>query len=394
MVYLLVFISQLHSFGALAQIDGFIDNTGLVDISMPGVNVEDSDSQLEIKLGSQIYKITNPQSGEADYERYSLMAIADQQKFNSNRKIFLGTLARALNSAKYGLGVISVVNEKIKLRKEKNKDAEEFQLMQSMPSGIRDDFMAARARAHADRESQFADRDLQELTFRQRAHQVVEGFLRAIDRQLWQQASLFSRSNEFGVIGAAGLELLGGVNEKDINSDQATHKGWGGLMDLGISIGYNSEERSMIIQVFTDYEQYKSTLMKAVFIAGAVTKVGPYISYYRNGEDGGLSAKGESFYPPFAPGYSSSTPDKFTAGFSSGLTWPPSPVGDLLTYTNSTNNKTLLRISLSPFTNGFIRLQTGLGIKEVKSVHSSLRTAMENLFKNKRAVLSCSEALM
>ena len=150
---------------------------------------------------------------------------------------------------------------------------------------------------------------------------MITRTLNLLDAQLWTQASIVAHANEFGVLAAVGLQAEGG---------NSAGVGRGGLADIGISLGFNRDEKSIAIQIFNDRETFKSTEMPMVMIAGLVGKAGFYVA--NQGKN--LSAEGSSFYPPVAPAFSSSTNRSFMIGASSGLTWPPSPLGDLLTYTN------------------------------------------------------------
>lgn len=213
-----------------------------------------------------------------------------------------------------------------------------------MDSSARDDLLMSIQNG----ENEFNERldSSRHKTFDEKANLIISSILSSIDSQLWRQARIVAHANEFGIMVAAGIEAEGGARNK---------KGWGGLTDIGISLGYNRDEKAMAIQIFHGLEPFESTQMPVVFIAGLVAKAGLYVA--NQGHD--LTAVGSSFYPPMAPGFSSQTNRSFMAGFSSGLTWPPSPIGDMLTYSNKLKQTVLFRLTLSPLTKGFIRVQSG-----------------------------------
>lgn len=69
--------------------------------------------------------------------------------------------------------------------------------------------------------------------------------------------------------------------------------------------------------------------------------------------------KGSTFYPPAVPMFSSTSPELFVTGFSSSLGFPPPPLGDLMTFTNKFERNSLIRVTVSPFVRGFVRLEFG-----------------------------------
>ncbi len=144
---------------------------------------------------------------------------------------------------------------------------------------------------------------------------------------------------------AGGLQMMAAVPGKFA---------FGGLVDFGISIGYNRDTQAVAIQVFGDFE--KLTVNSAVILLGPVGKSGLYIA---NQRPGGLDHKGTSFYPPMVPGFSTMTEDTFTTGVSTGgiFTIPPSPFGDAFTYTDKYDQRVLLRLTISPLVTGFVRVE-------------------------------------
>ena len=269
----------------------------------------------------------------------------DYQSFLKTRTDFLQQAKKALQALKYGFGFGVVIKNHFKFRSERKMTEKLIADAQNWNSSDRDDLLLAIQRS----ESELLEKNnrLKNLTLTEKSNQVIAGILQSLDHQLCNQASVVAHANEFGMVAALGVQAEGG--------SRAKVKGWGGLTDFGISIGYNRDDKSLAIQVFHEFEKFQSTQMPMVMIAGAVAKAGFYIA--NQGQE--LSAYGTSFYPPMAPGFSTSTNHSFMAGFSSGLTWPPSPLGDMLTYSNKLAQTTLIRMTFSPLTKGFVRIQSG-----------------------------------
>lgn len=320
-----------------------------LDKEIPESNLTEKNGTVEIQVGKSLYLVNEPNSGSEDRTEFEALPEASRQRFSKNRLVFLKTVARALHLTKYGFGIGTIVKDKIKFVIQSVRPSKKNQIADANEDvGSRD---------------LFTEQEVARSTLKERSNEVIQNVLASLDRKLWQQAALFSNSNEFGVMAAGGLELIAGKRDK----------GWGGLLDFGISIGFNIETRSLVIQIFSDYERYRSSLMPAVFIAGLVGKSGLYIASLKTGE---LSHQGTSFYPPMVPGFSSSTPKVFMSGLSSGLTWPPSPIGDALTYTNTLDQAVLLRLTISPMTKGFVRIQSGLGSAIARIVIQPVNSAL------------------
>ncbi len=330
---------------------------------------------LEIQSGKRHYTLVTPAAPER--AAYDSMGEPEKAAFHTNRKIFLTTLARGLRMIKYGLGVGVIGKDSIRYQIQAYRLRSLTNDLATVSRGLREDIMAAQESALDELED--GRRQNEGLAFRERSERVIQRLLEAADLNLWTQAPLFSRSNEFGVVFALGVELLGGHKEK----------GWGGLIDLGISVGYNRDERAMVIQIFRDMEHFKSTSLPAVFLAGIMTKAGIYIA---NQSPGTLQHDGVSYYPPMAPAFSSITRDNFMAGLSSGLTWPPSPIGDMLTYSDQLNQNMVLRVTASRLLPQFFHLESGLTAKSLNAVMSPIKKAIA-FFKTKIWRRSCEGSL-
>ena len=335
-----------------------------VEIEAPKAEAVQSSDRLEIKMASRVYTLEDPRPGSADRANFEQLSPEEQAVFIKNRGSFLTQAAKALQMLKYGFGIGSVVKERLKFTIRALKDESARIAMNDMDPLVRADVQSAREREMQKRAEETELR--LQTTLKQRSETIIQGFLQGLDRKLWSQALLFAHSNEFGVMASGGLEILAGMDKK----------GWGGLFDIGLSIGYNRDTRVLAIQVFRDFERFQSTTMKAVFVAGVLGKAGMYMSNQRPGE---MARQGISFYPPMIPGYSSMTPSQFQTGISTGLTWPPSPLGDLLTYTNTLDNKVLLRFTVSPMMKGFVRVETGLGLSSLRFFISPVEKAINSL---------------
>ncbi len=304
---------------------------------------------LDIFVKKSTFAITGPSNEQMELMGVNQLSQTDFDNFLKTRYDFLNHAARLLQNLKYGFGVGYIIKDKYQFYKEKKQIQELIELANTIDSSARYDMLNSAQQGKE--ELQYRISESKDKTFSTKANQVILSILGSIDSQLWHQASIVSHANEFGIMLAAGAEAEGGGRNT---------KGWGGLTDIGISLGYNRDEKAVAIQIFHDLEPFQSTQMPMVFIAGLVAKAGIYVA--NQGED--LTARGSSFYPPMAPGFSSQTNRSFMAGFSSGMTWPPSPIGDMLTYSNKLKQTTLFRLTLSPLTKGFIRIRSG-ALKEI-----------------------------
>ena len=328
-------------------------------------------SKIEITVKKKVYQITGP-SSESEVDVRSLSA-QDMESFLKTRAEFLNQAAVGLQSLKWGFGTGVIIKNHFQYKADQRSRRALIDSAADFPTGVRDDILMAIQQQDAELQKKWSD--IKNRSFSEKSESVITSILNTIDRQLWRQAVVVAHANEFGVLAAIGVEAEGGVRNQ---------KGWGGLTDLGISIGYNRDDKSIAIQVFHDWEPYISTQMPVFFIGGIVTKAGLYVSH--QGQD--LTATGTSFYPPMTPGFSSSTNRSFMAGFSSGLTYPPSPIGDMLTYSNKLSQTTLVRVSLSHLTKGFVRIQSG-ALKQVSKLVTTSVKAFIKKFRSESLANKC-----
>jgi len=297
--------------------------------------------RLEIRVGKSVYEI------QPLFEEISGQLSANERsQFLHNRVIFLESVAKSLQMIKYGIGIGAVVKDKAVFIAQKVRNKSPLYLEMQ-----------------------------RQLSIRERADEVITAMLRGLDAKLFESSPIVARANEFGVVLSGGVEALGGRSEK----------GWGGLVDIGVSIGFNRDSRALVIQVFRDIEKYQSSLMPVLALGGLVSKAGFYAG---NQEPGKLTDHGTSFYPPLIPGFQMKRNNFVMFGFSSGLTWPPAPLGDLLTYTNHLDHARVIRLTISPFTRGFIRFSSSLA----ESGPKDLRMVLEAVSRMIRFIGSTAQA--
>ncbi len=267
----------------------------------------------------------------------ALKSLNEQEKeiFYNKRNNILRSVAVSLNMIKYGFGAGHVVKEKLVFWK-KSEEADQFK-----------------------------------KTMKEVSHEIIYKILQAIDQQIHQQAKVFVSANEFGFLTSAHLIAEG---------YKANSPGKGGVFGLGLSIGYNFEQKMLIFEIYKESEKFKSSMMPAFFVGGLVGKIGTYMSYNAKNK---LQNVGETFYPPGAPGFAYSNANKAAGGMSSGLTIPPFPFGDMLTYTNKGSQKSLIQIRISPLYKGYIRINSKLGSAAYNTLKMPVYKAQDLILKLK-----------
>lgn len=281
-------------------------------------------------------------------------SLSDERKaeFQSLRLSFLTQAARALNSTKFVFGAGSLVGNafsflKIKTLRIFGKETEATDTVQR--------------------------------SFNQRSHDAVQAVLRGIDYKLWSQAPLVIDSNEYGVSVSAGLIAETGI----------LRRGGGGAEEVGISLAYNKTSRALVFEIYHNSENFDNT-KAAVTVVGIVGKMG--MSLARRQEASTL--RGSSFYPPAIPGYTTSSPEFFSAGLSSSLGFPPPPLADLMTFTNTFERNALIRITVSPVMKGFVRIQVGDVVGSLRLVSMRFvdvfRTITDKVLRRSGAKLTCA----
>jgi hypothetical protein len=331
---------------------------------------------LELKIGSSQYILEEPGSADPLRQNFENLDLDEKVSFYNNRANFLKMAGRALQMLKYGFGIGSLVKEKISFKIRSIQEDLQLSELSQLPQTIQADLLMARDRALQQRAVE--EDEAIRLTLAQRSTQVISNVLRSIDRKIWNEAKVFSRSNEVGLLASVGIQAIGAT---------ASRGGIGGMFEIGISLGYNRETKTLAFQIYRSIENFKKTPMKLVFLAGIDGKLGFYVSNQKTGE---LTYNGHSFYPPLVPGYSSLTNGSFSTGFYNGISFPPSPLSDLFTFTNRLNQNILLRITVSPLVKSFIRVESGIGYGIIKFVLSSV----SDFYKKLTGIKSCESVLL
>ncbi len=258
------------------------------------------------------YKIPD-RSDLAKESPFEELSAKDKQFFLSHRLWFLKSAASALHRSRFVFGFGVVVGDSFKfIKKLYNGKAQNIQGSASSTQFIK------------------------------KRKVIIEKILKSIDEQLWRQAPLVVNYEEFGLTAALGVVGADGVREK----------GEGGIEEFGINMGFNRAQKIFIFELYHGSEVYQKSLAM-VNLAGVNGKLGIYLR-----RDHQLREKGDSFYPPGVPGFTSGSKDSVALGLSSSLGWPP--VGaDLFTYNNNYERHTLLQISISSIYKGFVSLDWG-----------------------------------
>jgi hypothetical protein len=285
---------------------------------------------LFITLGKNTYSIPNATTDEKALDNFHHMSPLQQQRFYQNRDMFIANAAKVLRRVGWTFGIGSLVANKIVMVK--NKTLAPFR---------------------SDEANVLKATDPTSESFKARSQRVITSILSSLNRQLWSQAPLVGDANEFGLNLSIGLALEGGHAKK----------GWGGQFEIGFNFGYNKESKAFVFQIYRNIEKFKTTLMPAIFYTGVTPKAAIQVAQVK---DGSIQSRvGTTVYPPGVPVFLSTTPTMFASGLNSGIGFPPPPFGDVLSYTNTLDNKALIRITVSPLLKGFVRVQFGVGLKSL-----------------------------
>ncbi len=308
-------------------------NEEIIQDSIPQVVLENNGAVLKFKVSENttyeiqsepdLEKITAALSldvtGSDPLAGYRAMSADEKNKFQERRLDFLKNAARVFHRTKFALGVGSLVGRSFN-----------FVIDSTIRRGKNSGLKATEA-----------------LTLQQRSDRAAQNLLQSLDYRLWSKAPLFIASNEYGISMSVGFMALKGFKGR----------GQGGGEELGINLGFNTQSRAFVFEIFHSSENFKSSLAP-VGLIGFPLKAGPFMTSRVLGAET-LSLKGESFYPPALPGFSAENSEFATSGFNSSLSLPPSPLVDFMTYTNSFDRKTLIRITVSPLVVGYLRIQFG-----------------------------------
>jgi hypothetical protein len=289
--------------------------------TLPGAAKQDgSIADLNIQTEKHSYHLPLQSNGNENID----------PKFLEVRKQILTKLAIALEKLEFGIGSIEWINEKWKISKMKREMLRKQELLKDAPDDIKEILIIA-TQEEIDRDLQKIE-ELIERSFNERSHEMIHSILKRVDQVLSNQKQVVAHAQEFGLLASIGAQFILGSNQKGI----------GGLVSIGISFGYNKATGAFYLDIFRSVEKFESTLMKVTFSAGIAFKAGIVVQ-----GEGGSGVKSKTFYPPAIPGYSNWSHSSFSSGFSSGLTLPPSPFGDLMTYQTITEVESLLNIQIS-----------------------------------------------
>jgi hypothetical protein len=182
---------------------------------------------------------------------------------------------------------------------------------------------------------------------------MIYAILRRVDQTLAKQKNVVAHANEFGLMASIGAQFILGLSQKGV----------GGLLSIGLSIGFNKQTGAFYIDIFRTVEKFESTLMKVAFTSGLAMKAGLEV---RGDKASEVSLTSKTFYPPAIPGYYNWSEASFSSGFSSGLTLPPSPIGDLITYQTITKTESILKIQISKVFPFWIRITSPMIVDKTK----------------------------
>ena len=294
-------------------------------------------TKMSAALGlNMIAEDAPPEDRVNPMEAYQSLNPMQQQKFQERRLLFLKYASSFLNKAKYASGTGSLVGRSFTFIKQKIQTLRGKTVQAPEP-----------------------------MTFKDRSHKITQSLLQNLDYKLWFQAPLLIASNEYGISGALGLSAVRGMGDS----------GAGGTEELGFNIGFDVSSRALVFEIFHSSENFKSSRMP-VGIIGVPFKLGGYMASRKKGAET-ATMTGDTFYPPMLPMYSATGSDYYTAGISSSVSIPPSPIVDVLTFTNEYHRHAILRITLSHVMRGFVRVQVG----DVKGSVVLITTRVGNILK-------------
>jgi len=277
---------------------------------------------LTIKTAKHIYHLPLRWSGNEGFDT----------KFLEVREQVLTKLAHALEKGELGFGSLEWIHEKWKIYKVKRQILSKEEMIREAPSDIKEILIAAN-QEEIDKELQKIE-ELVQRSFKERSRDMIYAILKRVDQVLSAQKQVVAHAEEFGLLASIGPQFILGTQTKGI----------GGLFSIGISFGFNKKTGAFYLDVFRSLEKFESTLMKVIFSTGLVAKAGIVVQSESANASG---IKSKTFYPPAIPGYSSWSGSSFSSGFSSGLTIPPSPLGDMMTYQTIVQSESLLNIQIS-----------------------------------------------
>lgn len=318
-------------------------------INTEPVKTSTSDYNIHIKSGALQISLPLKPLDPKSLDLFESLPIDVQHNFQKNRILFLSSVVKVLNKIKYVPGIGSLVKEKILWIKDRNSQAEP-------------------------------------ISFKERSNKFVTKFIQALDAKLAEKSPLIADGNEFSVFVAANIAAEGGRGEK----------GWGGLMDFGISFGFDKNNRAVVFQVFRNLEKYHNSLMPVVTNIGIGPRAGILIRKTEAGNEMAIF-DGSSFYPPGAPVFTQGGSHHMILG--TGMTvlgFPPPPFDLAITFSNKHTFKSWVYLSFSPITKGFVRLKLGFGEKIIAAILEPIKVLLNRIksrppiSNSEMATISCS----
>lgn len=341
----------------------------------PATELTVQGESLEITSGGKTFKLVNKAPTPEAEREFNGLSSEEKEKFLKNRSLILTQATKALSKMRVGFGTGKILNNEIRYQLRKSHLDWSLNMIRQMPDQISfqeqmvlHDFY----KAALDAEVKAAEERAQK-SFREYGNELIQGYLEAIDKQIWSQSPLVANSNEFGIIATGGIMALGGYRT------ESGSRGLGGLYDIGFSLGINTQTKATVFQIIRDFEKFKSTTMPATGAAGLFFKVGVFIANHQEGRN---QASGTSFYPPMIPTFTSSTPQLYIVGANTtvpGLAIPPSPISDAMTYTNTLSHRKLLRITVSKIHPYYVHVETDLGRGIIQKTKHTISTAWNYL---------------
>lgn len=289
-----------------------------------GFELPDALKAKILAAGGTLPKLENPLAS------YEGMPTVDQVKFRHARLAILRSLARFLHYAQPGITMGMIT-----------KDTLSYIIKKGLGKTVTKN----------------------EATLKERRYKSIQSLLNSVNNRLFYQAPLIIKRNEVSLFIRTGPIALTGV----------LNKGVGGLIETGLSIGFNNDSKSLIFEFVVSPEKFHNTDFMAS-VAGLNFKGGVSVAYVEPGKER-KNVKGRTYYPPGFPGFSSISQSQMEFGLSSGVGFPPPPFADMLTFRNNFEKVKILRVSIPIFTLGFPRIVVGeLGSLVIKT-HSAFHDA-------------------
>lgn len=262
-------------------------------------------------------------------KEYNELSLDEKIQFQNKRLHFLKAAAKALHASQLAIGTGLIIGDS-------------FRFMKAIVKG--EGF-------HFDRSPE-------------RRQALIQKILNSLDYRLHSQAPLVLSANELGFVVSAGVIKLHGIRDS----------GGGGLLEMGLIFAYNKESKTFVIENFVAPEKFVSSLA-AVAVVGVNGKAGIFMANRERGFEA-VNRVAQSFYPPIIPAFATNGAKQFTFGFSSGLGFPPPPMADLLTFSNSHRETVTFRIEISKALKGFVRIKTGEYKTLIKPIFETLKERM------------------